>query len=57
MLKIDGDDYVYLVLLRQVTRHVCRVVSFTWEPLRPFWTLFDYETDLYYTRRANFYGS
>ena len=54
MLKIDADDYVYLILLRQVTRLVFRVISFTWEPLRPFWTFCDFETTLCDTRGANF---
>ena len=57
LLKIDADYYVYLVLLRQVTRVVCGWLSFIWEPLRLFWTFSNLETDLCYTRGANFYGS
>ena len=57
LLKFEADVQVYLALLRQVTRFVCRVLSFTWEPLRPFWTCFVQETDLCDTRGANFYDS
>ena len=57
MLKIEADDYVYLVLLRQVTRLVWRVVSFSWEPLRTFWTFFLFEKDFCDTRGPSFYGS
>ena len=57
MLEIDADDYVYLVLLRSVTRLVCCVVSLAWEPFRAFGQFSSLKQTFATPRGANFYGS